>query len=73
MTSAIAATSLLREAIATTQRIAALANADATNNAADEHRRADAIYDLACAADRVLATYCTDNQEDTNDHVDHGK
>lgn len=59
MTTTIRATadSLLREALATTRRIAALADADQTNNAVDEQRRADAIYDLADAADRVLATY----------------
>lgn len=59
MTTTIRATadSLLRDALATTGRIAALADAEVTSNAVDEQRRADAIYDLADAADRVLATY----------------
>lgn len=50
-----AADGLLREALATIRRIADLAATETTS--ATDARRADAIYDLADAAERVLVTY----------------
>lgn len=50
-----AADSLLCHALATTRRIATFAATETTSS--DDHERADAVYDLATAADRVLATY----------------
>lgn len=56
--SAAAQDDLLRHAIATVQRIAA--DLDADPGLRRREARADAIYDLATAADHVLAAHTTD-------------